>query len=278
MDDLNSNKEEDEPKKQRMKEMRLMRKRNQKKQAVLRRTQRLLKRGGDDTNFFLGQHKWLGGCIDSKTGIIYGIPSHALSILCIHPSPTSTTTISTITVPLPYRQGHFKWLRGIIVQNYLYGIPSCSTHGVLKVPLLPSSPTTTTTKNEEDDEEESTKQQQLSSRRRKKQQQPKVQILPFPPNAIDDDSRWMWHGGAYSKQSHAIYCIPSNARRVLKVDIETDLVTEIGLSLLPDGQNKWYGGILGKDGCIYGIVSLFSLYYILLFNFFSSQYEIYYHL
>ena len=256
---MNANKEEketkhDEEEEKMRKEMKLLRKQNKKKEAILRRNQRLLKRGGDTINLFPGQHKWLGGCIDSKTGIIYGIPSHALSILCIHPS-TTTASISTISVPLPYREGHFKWLRGIIVQNYLYGIPSCSPHGVLKVPLLPSSPPPPTATNNDEEKESSSDNNQHQSNSRRRKKQPKVQILPFPPNAIDEDSRWMWHGGAYSKHSHAIYCIPSNARRVLKVDIQTDLVTEIGSSL-PDGQNKWYGGILGKDDCIYGIVSI----------------------
>jgi hypothetical protein len=66
-----------------------------------------------------------------------------------------------------------------------------------------------------------------------------------------DRGRWMWHGGAIGTSdandngASAIYCIPSNARRVLKVHLggETpDRVEEIGM-MLENGQNKWYGGI-----------------------------------
>ena len=48
------------------------------------------------------------------------------------------------------------------------------------------------------------------------------------------------------------YCIPSNAEHVLKVNLKTEEVTEIGPALT-DGQNKFYGGIKGLDGCIYGM-------------------------
>jgi hypothetical protein len=64
----------------------------------------------------------------------------------------------------------------------------------------------------------------------------------------------MWHGGSLQK-SHdgdAIYCIPSNAEHVLKVHIASERVTEIGPALT-NGQNKWYGGIPGRDGCVYGM-------------------------
>lgn len=48
------------------------------------------------------------------------------------------------------------------------------------------------------------------------------------------------------------YCIPSNAEHVLKVNLKTEELTEIGPALT-DGQNKFYGGIKGLDGCIYGM-------------------------
>jgi hypothetical protein len=68
----------------------------------------------------------------------------------------------------------------------------------------------------------------------------------------------MWHGGAIGTSSSgvsSIYCIPSNAQHVLKVHLdgdEKDKVEEIGPPLV-DGQNKFYGGIKGLDGCIYGM-------------------------
>jgi hypothetical protein len=64
----------------------------------------------------------------------------------------------------------------------------------------------------------------------------------------------MWHGGAIGKSFNgdAIYCIPSNAEHVLKVNLDSEIVEEIGPAM-EDGQNKWYGGIAGRDGCIYGM-------------------------
>lgn len=68
----------------------------------------------------------------------------------------------------------------------------------------------------------------------------------------------MWHGGAVGTSANgtnAIYCIPSNAQHVLKVHLDgdtPDAVEEIG-PRLQTGQNKWYGGIKGLDGCIYGM-------------------------
>ena len=101
-----------------------------------------------------------------------------------------------------------------------------------------------------------------------------VQILPLPNESSHytadpipwkervedvDRGRWMWHGGAIGtkvdkdgrEQSAAIYCPPSNAEHVLKVSLDgSNKVEEIGPPLT-DGQNKWYGGILGVDGCVY---------------------------
>jgi hypothetical protein len=211
--------------------------------------ERLSKRPSSNT--FSGEHKWLGGAIDPKTGNIYGIPSHAIEIICISPPSTGSkeqAEVSTIPLPNQYKQGNFKWLRGIIHDGYLYGIPAWSTHGVLKVRLEPKSRHT---------------------------RGPRVKLLPLPQTAEFyqtkepteeliqrgkvkysnvDRGRWMWHGGSLQK-SHdgdAIYCIPSNAEHVLKVHIASERVTEIGPALT-NGQNKWYGGIPGRDGCVYGM-------------------------
>jgi hypothetical protein len=94
------------------------------------------------SNTFLGEHKWLGGAVDPKTGNIYGIPSHAIEVICISPpedGDSNKAKISTIPLPNKYKEGRFKWLRGIIHDGYLYGIPAWSTHGVLKVRLEPKS-------------------------------------------------------------------------------------------------------------------------------------------
>jgi hypothetical protein len=195
-----------------------------------------------DTGFFRkvlsGKRKWLGGAIHPQTGTIYGIPSHAVGILTIHPPPDNQSgeVVDRSVIPLPFNQtGKFKWLRGVIVHNTLYGIPAWFNHGILKVDLegnhvsllkLPFSP----------------KERILSD-----------SVL----NHENDDSRgvdttkWMWHGAATTADNKTILCVPSNAQRVLQIQVETNVVSEIGPKF--HGQNKWYGGILGDDGAVYGI-------------------------
>eukprot|EP00578_Thalassiosira_sp_NH16_P002026 CAMPEP_0181131978 /NCGR_PEP_ID=MMETSP1071-20121207/30747_1 /TAXON_ID=35127 /ORGANISM="Thalassiosira sp., Strain NH16" /LENGTH=509 /DNA_ID=CAMNT_0023218275 /DNA_START=353 /DNA_END=1882 /DNA_ORIENTATION=+ len=218
------------------------RKRLKKAAALQRRAERIAKNGGPPSTTFLGKHKWLGGAVDTETGCIYGIPSHSHQIICIKPSSNNNdkAEISMIPLPAEYQQGHFKWLRGVVHDGHLYGIPAWNTKGVLKVNLHTQE----------------------------------VSVLLLPHNTTHyeaepivwkervkevDRGRWMWHGGAVAQcgnsssleEEEAIYCPPSNAEYVLKVYLDgSDRVEEIGMPLSV-GQNKWYGGILGVDGCVY---------------------------
>lgn len=178
-----------------------------------------------------GKRKWLGGAVHTQSGIIYGIPAHADCILTIQPpsSEESDEVAEQRIIPLPFAQTgtKFKWLRGVILRNTLYGIPSWCNHGILKVDLQDSD----------------------------------VSILPLPfspeerrrtdPLVSSHITRWMWHGAATTADKKTILCVPSNAQRVLQIQVETNIVSEIGPTF--HGQNKWYGGILGDDGAVYGI-------------------------
>lgn len=202
----------------------------QKKQAALQQRRLRLQKRGPPTRF-VGTHKWLGGAVDPSTGRIYGVPSHSYRVICITPSsPSVPATIDTITLPNEYQGGKFKWLRGLVFNGCLYGIPAWCGKGVLKMQLesqkvtvleLPSGENASLYSSYETDEADA-----FSVDRR----------------------RWMWHGGAVGVSPNgtsAIYCIPSNARRVLKVHLDgetPDVVEEIGM-VLENGQNKWYGGI-----------------------------------
>jgi len=180
-------------------------------------------------NVYPGKRKWLGGAINPQTGIIYGIPSHALGVLAIQPPVYEESSILQNTIPLPAskQRGRFKWLRGIVVRNILYGIPAWSQHGVLKMNLQTNEVATLP--------------------------------LPFSPDEAGnvnyghdaDVTKWMWHGASLTEDNEFILCVPSNAQRVLQIHEETNAVIEIGPFF--HGQNKWYGGILGDDGAIYGI-------------------------
>jgi hypothetical protein len=63
---------------------------------------------------------------------------------------------------------------------------------------------------------------------------------------------WLYHGGNLAKQNGWVYAIPANATRVIKFHPVTDEVMFVGPDL-GEMKQKWYGGIVGLDGCIYGI-------------------------
>ena len=228
----------------------------------------------------IGKHKWLGGAL-SESGTIYGIPSHSNYVICLSPSSstqdnnedhTNNDDKSQSTTPyyqinmlrLPsyitntakrdggkHKDHHFKWLRGIICNDYLYGIPAWSKDGVLKVNIhewskwIESNPSRRIIDNDD----------LLSNKL--------VTTIPFPEEH-EQQYRWAWHGAALNTDSTAIYCIPSNAQHVLKVDLESESTSLLSIpppahldatnhAKLLSGSNKWYGGILGNDNAVYGI-------------------------
>ncbi|KAL3793059.1 hypothetical protein HJC23_003067 [Cyclotella cryptica] len=221
-----------------------------------------------------GRHKWLGGAVDNAgDGSVYGIPSHSQHVICLSPpqnnhDSSNNSTYQVHMLPLPTslsgksdngKKNQFKWLRGIIVGETLFGIPSWSTSGVLKVDIgawrrwRENNPT-----------------KRIVTDVRCSQQF--VSVLPLPEEgseksdkqATTTSRRWMWHGAALNQNATAIYCIPSNAKQVLKVDLTTMTTSYISIppstlcnpkehANLLEHTNKWYGGILGRDNAIYGI-------------------------
>ncbi len=209
----------------------------------------------NDCQIFKGKNKWLGGAIDSKDGSIYGIPSNSHDIICLRPTTREGSIeyqVHKIPLPKGVRMGKFKWLRGIITGGCLYGIPAWSNDGVLKLDLQKLW-----NKYEE-------KKRSGFSHEENPYDADAVSIIPLPDSFYDTyeenkPSRWLWHGAALNSNHTAIYCIPSNAHQVLKVNLE-----QAECSFLPIPQtapastpllqtNKWYGGILGNDNAIYGI-------------------------
>ncbi|KAI2509748.1 hypothetical protein MHU86_4601 [Fragilaria crotonensis] len=88
----------------------------------------------DINALFPGVHKYLGGAKDERDGCIYGIPSHARSVICLYPTRESKTATTNNEEEVRYKirleplpehaaNGQFKWLR-IIAHGYLYGIPA----------------------------------------------------------------------------------------------------------------------------------------------------------
>ena len=198
--------------------------------------------------------------MDPIDGRIYGVSSNAKDVICLSPrlgedeNPTGYEAF-LIQLPPSVAEGKFKWLRGIIHENYLYGIPAWSNAGVLRVHL---------------DELWGRANQSIGNYNDDILSHGAVSILPLPKNVsngretdeerIEKDehipTRWLWHGAALNKEKTAIYCIPSNAHQVLKIDLITSSTSFLKIPAFstPITQtNKWYGGILGADGAIYGV-------------------------
>lgn len=186
-----------------------------------------------------GTHKHLGGAYDPSDGCIYGVPANSRSIMCIYPDPNNGGEYRLSTIPLPERiqKRQMKWLRGIIAHGYLWAIPAWAD-SVLCVDL----------------------DAHWGRRQLPEGQTDVVQLLALPEEH-PKSMRWQWHGAGINKEQTAIFCIPSNAKKVLKVDIATKTTSFIEIqydqSKYPEFSlevtNKWYGGIVGDDNAVYGV-------------------------
>ena len=212
-----------------------------------------------------GRHKWLGGAVDPKDDSVYGIPSHSGHVICLAPPngdskqkegrANASYTINYLPLPSSMasakndKSHQFKWLRGIIANEKLFGIPAWF-NGVLSVDIRGWR------KWRDANPEKRFVDLRLSEQF--------VSIIPLPNDSDQTLKRWMWHGAALNANKTAIYCIPSNAAHVLKVDLRSMSTSYLPIPDFSNGYttttadllsltNKWYGGILGHDNAIYGI-------------------------
>jgi len=194
-----------------------------------------------------GTHKHLGGAYDPTDGCIYGVPANSRSVLCLyHDKDSDSYRMKTIPLPSRIADCQFKWLRGIFAHGYLWAIPSWAD-SVLCVDV-----------------------DGYWGRRPRKNGDDVVKLLPLPEGHTMG-TRWQWHGAGINDEKTAIYCVPSNAREVLKVDLIAKTTSLIPISYdaerYPDfdidSTNKWYGGITGNDNCVYGYVcSIFEMIFL----------------
>jgi len=183
-----------------------------------------------------GSHKHLGGAYDPTDGCIYGVPANSKAVLCLYPDSKDGSSYKMTSIPLPdsVKNTQMKWLRGIFQGGYLWAIPAWAD-AVLCVDVD-------------------------AFWGRREADGDIVKILPLPEEH-PKGMTWQWHGAGINKQKTAIYCIPSNAQKVLKVDLETKTTSLIPInydeekypSFKIDLSNKFYGGILGEDNCVYGV-------------------------
>ena len=175
-----------------------------------------------DSNIVSGQDKYLGGMASPCGKWIYGVPGTARRVMRIS---TETGVMDCIG---PSFSGKFKWLRGVEIpasvmthEDYPDGCCialSCNHLSFLKVNPFSSK------------------------------------VYTFGSEILEAEcagiNGWYYHGGNLASNGW-IYCIPANAKRVVKLNPSTDEVVAIGPSF--EGGQKWYGGLVGSDSCIYGI-------------------------
>jgi len=212
-----------------------------------------------------GTHKHLGGAFDPADGCIYGVPASAKAVLVLYPKKVGATTpggeledvqklkldihaekdldksqitygMTSIPLPESVASTKMKWLRGIFQNGYMYAIPAWA-NAILCVDV-----------------------DAFWGRRPNADRSDVIKLIPLP-DEHPEGMQWQWHGAGINQEKTAIYCIPSNAQQVLKVDLLTNTS-----SLLPiefdekkyknfriDLSNKFYGGIRGVDNAIYGV-------------------------
>ena len=183
-----------------------------------------------------GKHKWYGGLL-AGDGCIYGVPQCADSVLKIDPA---TQRVSTLGKLAP---NGWKWHGGVVGRDgCVYGIPS-NADTVLKIDPFAQE----------------------------------LVLIPFdytPPrhrSAVDernnrdgagDDGgsenkgKYKYLGGVFCPADGCIYCVPSDAEYVLRIDPAKGEAVEIGESLqgkVGYESNKWQNGFVAGDGRIYGI-------------------------
>jgi hypothetical protein len=175
----------------------------------------------DDATSLAGQDKYLGGMASPCGRYVFGVPGGARRVLRIRVADGQMDFIG------PAYEGKFKWLRGVEVpasaMNHDARYPDgcclalpCNSASILKI-----NPATS-------------------------------EVYTFGQEILSQcgSDRWHYHGGNLADNGW-LYAIPANAERVLKFHPVTDQVVFIGPCF--SGGQKWFGGILGSDRCIYGI-------------------------
>jgi len=209
---------------------------------------------------FPGQYKWLRG-VKAKDGqgrtCLYGLPCHASSVLKIVPETGEVTTIGNLG------DGLWKYHGGVLSGGYIYAVPQFA-ECVLRIEVAT-------------DRVDTIGKSYFGKNKWYGCLLSKGKIFGIPQCAssvivIDtvtqevytignfSEGGWKWHG-AVKARNDCIYSLPAHANSVLKIDPNTMQVSEIGQGNFTtgrhrsDGKYKYLGGVMGKDGCIYGVPS-----------------------
>ena len=217
---------------------------------------------------FIGVQKWYGGLLASN-GCIYGIPQNSSGCLKINPKSGDVSIVGEGTLP----SGKYMWHGGLTTHDkrYIYGFPNHADR-VLK---LDTNDDTISLIGDASI---------LSSGRHRFPQDGKYKYLGgaimssgkaflFPCEAervlmIDTRNDQIRCVGPYLLEgenkyqngfccSNEVYGIPQRARGVLRISLDEKSKEGVRIEVLDCGENirlykdKFEGGVLGKDGCIY---------------------------
>ncbi len=169
-------------------------------------------------------YKYWNGAVAADNAI-YVPPYAASQVLRIGPEQTGIDSPPECRVVGPDLNGFattkrkFKWMGGVATRDgCVYGIPYEAT-GVLRIDPAAQDP---------------------------------FSVLKIDGMSdLEIEATGKWTDGVLAGDG-AIYCIPHNARHVLRIDPSRKCAETVG----PDLSNKnckWMGGVLGPDGRIYGV-------------------------
>lgn len=198
-----------------------------------------------------GARKWLGAATvidkETKETTFYGVPSHARRVLKV---VAKTGLVSVVGPDLGDRK--FKYLRGVTSVDEESEEPT-----IFALPAWGDNVLRSDFNREEENEvpEIANWMEEL--------------YLRDANDRTKWEEKWMWHGGQIAKTKDGnLYAIPCNAKAVLRVDVKQarngknatekakaiSMVGEDVISKMSGAQNnKFYGGITGSDGNIYGV-------------------------
>ncbi len=188
-----------------------------------------------------GKYKWYGGLVGKSDGAIYGVPQNSGSVLRIHPTKRNDEEILcsvNVTLHGDLGSGLHQWHGGGVSSD---GTIVCIPNNANTI-LLIKPPNTTANETDEP---------QLSIIGGE-------DVVATGNNVGRRDRKYKYLGSASDEECN-VYCFPSGAEYVLRVNTRTNRIDEIGPSLYESKlerlkQNKWQNGFYCPlDKCVYAI-------------------------
>jgi len=215
---------------------------------------------------FEGRQKWYGG-LKATNGCIYCIPQNASGVLKITPETGECVVLGSLG------DGGWKWHGGVVAGDgsLIYGIP-CNADGVLKIDSKTDSVTLIGGGLKSGRHRDDDKYKYLgggvggdgkvyffpSDAERVCCVDPETdEVKLVGPKFMEGMNKWQ---NGFAARDGAVYAIPQRAQGVLRINPappgtgRDPEVTSLWCgSVEADMRDKFEGGVMGSDGCIYCI-------------------------